>query len=155
MGDKQYTYSFIGHDVNQTLSVLDGAPVVTLKGGSTAVYRLGGPKASDMAISAADVTAIDELDGELEASAITFTVKVPGSSEFVALELVGGKFVPDAIGEYVIRYVATDKGRKYGFRGANGQGRGRRNSRNNFERNYSRNRAHKVEHDASDGDCDR
>ena len=102
-----FSYTYLGKTFNQTLTVVNAAPVVSLNVTETERFRLGGPNASSLTLRYTDVTATDLVDGT-EGVTIKIYVKAPSSADFTEVA-DGSAFEPTEIGEYTIKYVAIDK----------------------------------------------
>lgn len=100
------SYTYLGKTLNQSVTVVNAAPVVTLNVAATENFRMGGPNASTLTLGAGDVTATDLVDGK-EGVTIKIYVKSPSSAFTEVAD--GSAFEPTEIGEYTIKYVAIDK----------------------------------------------
>ncbi len=101
-----FAYTYLGKTLNQTLTVVNAAPAVSLNVAETERFRLGGPNASSLTLRYTDVTATDLVDGK-EGVTIKIYVKSPSSAFTEVAD--GSAFEPTEIGEYTIKYVAIDK----------------------------------------------
>lgn len=106
-GNTPFSYTYLGKTLNQTLTVVNAAPVVSLNVEDTLNFRLGGPNASSLTLRYTDVTATDLVDGK-EGVTIKIYVESPSSADFTEVS-DGSAFEPTEIGEYTIKYVAFDK----------------------------------------------
>ena len=101
------TYTYLGKTLNQSVTVVNAAPVVTLNVAATENFRMGGPNASTLTLSAGDVTATDLVDGK-DGVTVKIYVKAPSADDFTEVT-VGSAFAPTESGEYIVKYVGVDK----------------------------------------------
>lgn len=100
------TYTYLGKTLNQSVTVVNTAPVVTLNVAATENFRMGGPNASTLTLGAGDVTATDLVDGK-EGVTVKIYVKAP-SADFTEVT-DGSAFAPTETGKYIVKYVGVDK----------------------------------------------
>ncbi len=101
------TYTYLGKTLNQSVTVVNAAPVVTLNVAATENFRMGGPNASTLTLGAGDVTATDLVDGK-EGVTVKIYVKAPLAADFTEVT-DGSAFAPTETGEYIVKYVGVDK----------------------------------------------
>lgn len=101
------TYTYLGKTLNQSVTVVNAAPVVTLNVAATENFRMGGPNASTLTLGAGDVTATDLVDGK-EGVTVKIYVKAPSAADFTEVT-DGSAFAPTETGEYIVKYVGVDK----------------------------------------------
>ena len=101
------TYTYLGKTLNQSVTVVNAAPVVTLNVAATENFRMGGPNASTLTLGAGDVTATDLVDGK-EGVIVKIYVKAPSAADFTEVT-DGSAFAPTETGEYIVKYVGVDK----------------------------------------------
>ena len=101
------TYTYLGKTLNQSVTVVNTAPVVTLNVAATENFRMGGPNASTLTLGVGDVTATDLVDGK-EGVTVKIYVKAPSADDFIEVT-DGSAFVPTETGEYIVKYVGVDK----------------------------------------------
>ena len=102
-----FTYTYLGKTLNQSVTVVNAAPVVTLNVAATENFRMGGPNASTLTLGAGDVTATDLVDGK-EGVTVKIYVKAPSADDFTEVT-DGSAFAPTETGEYIVKYVGVDK----------------------------------------------
>ena len=102
-----FTYTYLGKTLNQSVTVVNAAPVVTLNVAATENFRMGGPNASTLTLGAGDVTATDLVDGK-EGVTVKIYVKAPSADDFTEVT-DGSAFAPTKTGEYIVKYVGVDK----------------------------------------------
>ena len=102
-----FAYTYLGKTLNQTLTVVNAAPVVSLNVAATENFRMGGPNASTLTLGAGDVTATDLVDGK-EGVTVKIYVKAPSADDFTEVT-DGSAFAPTETGEYIVKYVGIDK----------------------------------------------
>lgn len=107
IGSHEFTYTYLGQSITQTLKVFDAPPTVILNNvASETIYRKGGPNESTMELLTSDVRAVDLLEGEIGSDKIEIYIKVPEGTEFV--KVAAGAFRPETTGVYTVKYVAKD-----------------------------------------------
>ena len=102
-----FTYTYLGKTLNQSVTVVNAAPVVTLNVAATENFRMGGPNASTLTLGVGDVTATDLVDGK-EGVTVKIYVKAPSADDSTEVT-DGSAFAPTETGEYIVKYVGIDK----------------------------------------------
>lgn len=98
------TFTKFGLSVTQTIKVVLSTPKLTLFSGDYSLTFAKGLNGFYFEVLPEDVYCVDLLDGVI--TDIKISVKKPDETDFTAVQ--GGKYYPDTIGVYTVRYSATN-----------------------------------------------
>lgn len=98
------TFTKFGLSVTQTIKIVKSTPKLALLSGDYSLTLAKGPNENYFEISSEDAYCHDLFDGII--GDIKISVKKPDETEFTTVQ--SGKYYPDAVGVYTVRYSATN-----------------------------------------------